>query len=236
MPRMEPSLCRIHTPARFSHLAIRPTFNPNDFRHATTSLLKNHAVSDVYEPGSTFKLVTYSAALEQKVTSPDADDRLPGWQDRARGKNHSRQSRRTLRGDSSSQGSRGIERRGCREAGVADGPRQVHPVHSRLRLWRAHRRGVACGNPRTASPRSQMGSVFSIGSIAMGQEMRVTPVQLVSMVSTIANGGVYLPPHVLMQTSGPDGGQAQTAVRRHSSRTKTCPTRSRRARTASSPP
>ena len=52
-------------------LAIRPTFNPNDFRHATTSLLKNHAVSDVYEPGSTFKLVTYSAALEQKVTSPD---------------------------------------------------------------------------------------------------------------------------------------------------------------------
>ena len=52
-------------------LAIRPTFNPNDFRHATTSLLKNHAVSDVYEPGSTFKLVTYSAALEQKVTNPN---------------------------------------------------------------------------------------------------------------------------------------------------------------------
>ncbi len=52
-------------------LAIRPTFNPNDFRHATTSLLKNHAVSDVYEPGSTFKLVTYSAALEQNVTHPD---------------------------------------------------------------------------------------------------------------------------------------------------------------------
>ena len=71
-------------------LAIRPTFNPNDFRHATTSLLKNHAVSDVYEPGSTFKLVTYSAALEQKVTNPGPDDRLPGRQDRARGQNHSR--------------------------------------------------------------------------------------------------------------------------------------------------
>jgi cell division protein FtsI (penicillin-binding protein 3) len=38
----------------------------------------------------------------------------------------------------------------------------------------------------------------SIGSIAMGQEIAVTPLQLVSMVSTIANGGVYLPPHVLM--------------------------------------
>jgi cell division protein FtsI (penicillin-binding protein 3) len=38
----------------------------------------------------------------------------------------------------------------------------------------------------------------SIGSIAIGQEVGVTPIQLVSMVSTIANGGVYLPPHVLM--------------------------------------
>ncbi len=38
----------------------------------------------------------------------------------------------------------------------------------------------------------------SIGSIAMGQEVAVTPLQLVSMVSTIANGGVYLPPHVLL--------------------------------------
>ena len=38
----------------------------------------------------------------------------------------------------------------------------------------------------------------SIGSIAIGQEIAVTPLQLVSMVSTIANGGIYLPPHVLM--------------------------------------
>ncbi len=52
-------------------LAIRPTFNPNDFRHATKDLLRDHAVSDVYEPGSTFKLVTYSAALEEHVATPD---------------------------------------------------------------------------------------------------------------------------------------------------------------------
>ncbi|MFY9854288.1 MAG: penicillin-binding transpeptidase domain-containing protein, partial [Terracidiphilus sp.] len=49
-------------------LAIRPTFNPNDIRHTTPELLRNHAVSDVYEPGSVFKLVTYSAALDQHLT------------------------------------------------------------------------------------------------------------------------------------------------------------------------
>src|SRR5580658_4874429 len=60
----------VHT-GQILALAIRPTFNPNAARRTTPALLKNHAVSDVYEPGSVFKLVTYSAALDQHVTSPD---------------------------------------------------------------------------------------------------------------------------------------------------------------------
>ena len=60
----------VHT-GQILALAIRPTFNPNQFRHTTPNLLRDHAVSDVYEPGSVFKLVTYSAALDQKVTTPD---------------------------------------------------------------------------------------------------------------------------------------------------------------------
>jgi cell division protein FtsI (penicillin-binding protein 3) len=53
-------------------------------------------------------------------------------------------------------------------------------------------------------------SASSIGSIAIGQEVGVTPLQLVSMVSTIANGGVYLPPRVLMpgQVDGAANGKA----------------------------
>src|ERR1700719_4198546 len=53
-------------------LAIRPTYNPNDFRHATRDTLPNLAVSNIYDPGSTFKLVTYSAALQEKVVTPDS--------------------------------------------------------------------------------------------------------------------------------------------------------------------
>jgi len=60
----------VHT-GQILALAIRPAFNPNQFRRATPALLRNHAVSDVYEPGSVFKLVTYSAALEQGVAKPD---------------------------------------------------------------------------------------------------------------------------------------------------------------------
>jgi cell division protein FtsI (penicillin-binding protein 3) len=47
----------------------------------------------------------------------------------------------------------------------------------------------------------------SIGSIAIGQEVGVTPIQLVTMVSAMANGGVYLPPHILMERSGGTAGK-----------------------------
>src|SRR6202789_1000944 len=50
-----------------------------------------------------------------------------------------------------------------------------------------------------ANPR-KWGST-SILSMAIGQEIGVTPIQLVTMVSTIANGGVYMPPHVLLQST-----------------------------------
>ena len=52
-------------------LANRPTFNPNLRKQITPAALTNRAVSDVYEPGSTFKLVTISAALEEKLTNPN---------------------------------------------------------------------------------------------------------------------------------------------------------------------
>ena len=52
-------------------LANRPTFNPNLRKEITPNALTNRAVSYVYEPGSTFKLVTISAALEEKLTNPD---------------------------------------------------------------------------------------------------------------------------------------------------------------------
>jgi cell division protein FtsI (penicillin-binding protein 3) len=181
-------------------LAIRPTFDPNDFRHATGDLRRNHAVSDVYEPGSTFKLVTYSAALDSKVATPDGMVDCGGGQINvagrivhdAPGEHFGNITVTKALEESSDVGAiRLAQRMGpdtfykyIRAFGFGDRSGVELPGETRGILKPVHR-----WHPDT------------IGSIPMGQEVAVTPVQLVTMASTIANGGMYLPPHILLAST-----------------------------------
>ena len=118
-------------------LAIRPTFNPNDFRHATTTLLKNHAVSDVYEPGSTFKLVTYSAALEQKVTNPDEVIDCQGGKIELAGRIiHDSHPNYLLTASQALAESSDVA---AVKLATAHGPGEIQPIRAKLRLWCAQR-------------------------------------------------------------------------------------------------
>jgi cell division protein FtsI (penicillin-binding protein 3) len=199
----------VHT-GQILALAIRPTFNPNMARKTPPALLKNHAVSDVYEPGSVFKLVAYSAALDQHMTAPDDMIDCQGGQI-------------TLAG-------RVIHDNQGEHYGVI-------PVHQALEVSsdvaavklalkvgpdkfydyiRAFGFGARSGVELPGETRGLLRPVnrwgsSSIGSLAIGQEVGVTPLQLVSMVSTIANGGTYLPPHVLLPS--PAGGNQEGALR-----------------------
>jgi cell division protein FtsI (penicillin-binding protein 3) len=201
----------VHT-GQILALAIRPTFNPNVFRHTTSALLRNHAVSDVYEPGSTFKLVTYSAALDQGVTKPDDMIDCQGGQITIAG--------RVIHDDKADH----YHVITVHEA--LEHSSDVAAVKLALKMgpdnFYKYIRGFGFGSrPGVELPGETRGLLrpvnkwgsSSIGSIAIGQEVGVTPLQLVSMVSTIANGGVYLPPHVLMssQSSPALNGQKSAA-------------------------
>ena len=179
-------------------LAIRPTFNPNDFRHTTPALLKDHAVSDVYEPGSVFKLVTYSAALDTHQATPDDMIDCQGGQITLAG--------RVIHDDKSDRGM-GVVTVATALARSSD----VAAVKLALKVGQdrfyhyirdfgfGQKPGVELpGETRGLLRPTSKWNGSSIGSIAIGQEVGVTPLQLVSMVSTIANGGTYLPPRVLM--------------------------------------
>jgi cell division protein FtsI (penicillin-binding protein 3) len=187
-------------------LAIRPTFDPNQFRHTDPALLKDHAVSDVYEPGSTFKLVTYSAALEEKVTTPDATIRTLGGQINVAGRIvhddrdailYEAQHGNVLTTTQALEESSDVA---AIELAQRMGPDRFYQyIHG---YGFGMKSGIELpGETRGLVKPPQRWQPTTIGSIPMGQEIAVTPIQLVTMASSIANGGVYLPPHILLENT-----------------------------------
>jgi cell division protein FtsI (penicillin-binding protein 3) len=197
----------VHT-GQILALAIRPTFNPNDFRHTTAKLLKDHAVSDVYEPGSVFKLVTYSSAIDAQVAKPDDMVDCQGGQITLAG--------RVIHDDKSDRGMGvvTVATALARSSDVAAVKMALKVGPDRFyRYMRSFGFGSRTGLELPGETRGLLRptskwSGSSIGSLAIGQEVGVTPVQLVTMVSTIANGGTYLPPRILLTPSANAQGSA----------------------------
>jgi cell division protein FtsI (penicillin-binding protein 3) len=188
----------VHT-GQILALAIRPTFNPNQIRHAAPDQLRDHAVSDVYEPGSVFKLVTYSAAMDQQVAKPDDMIDCSGGQITVAGQViHDDKSDRGL-------GTVNVATALAQSSDVCAiklalrvGPDKMYQYIGSFGF--GSRSGVELpGETRGLLRPLKNWRPASIGYVAIGQEVAVTPLQLVTMVSTIANGGTYLPPRILMQ-------------------------------------
>jgi cell division protein FtsI (penicillin-binding protein 3) len=187
-------------------LANRPTFNPNLSRAITPEKLKNHAVSDVYEPGSTFKLVTISGALEEKVTRPDEmfDCQMGsivynGMRIRD-SRPHGLLTVSDVLAESSDVGSIKI--------GLRLGEDRFY------RYIRAFGFGQQTGielpgETRGLSKPVSRWSKVSIAAISMGQEIGITPLQLAGLISSMANDGVYVAPRITAATI-----QQQTAPQR----------------------
>jgi cell division protein FtsI (penicillin-binding protein 3) len=183
-------------------LANRPTFNPNLRKEITPAALTNRAVSYVYEPGSTFKLVTISAALEEKLTNPDEvfDCQMGsivynGMRIR----------------DSKPHGLLPVW-------GVLAESSDVGAIKIALRLGedrfykyiRAYGFGQQTGIELPGETRGMTKPVsrwskVSIAAISMGQEIGISPLQLAGLVSTFANDGVWVAPRIVAGKVEPQG-------------------------------
>ena len=181
-------------------LAIAPRYNPNDLRHQDPTILKNLAVSDVYEPGSTFKLVTYSAALDGAGVQPTDIVDCQGGAMTMYG--------RTLHDDKADHFGRVSVQYALEHSSDVGAAKMALKLGSNK--FYDYIRGFGFGDRSGVELPSETRGLLraprkwgstSILSIAIGQEVGVTPIQLVTMVSSIANGGTYLPPHVLLNAS-----------------------------------
>jgi len=189
-------------------MATCPPVNPNFYGAFPPEQWMNPAVQGIYEPGSTFKVVTASAAMEERVFSPaDMIDASAGvWRNGSRrvveAKNHNYGvlSFSDVLVKSSNVGaikiglSVGAERLGQYVRRFGFGERVSGDLPGETRGQLSDPRGWTIG---------------TLASVSMGYEIGVTPLQMAAAVSAVANGGVLVQPRLVRALRH---GSARTAV------------------------
>ena len=177
-------------------MASEPAFNPNVYGKIDPELHHNRAVESIYEPGSTFKTVTASAALDEKVLTPDSlIDCAPGYIDIGSRRVHDVHHYGTLSFTDVIVKSSNV---GAIRAGFRVG-------HERLERY-VRRFGFGTRLLNSELPAESPGIVWSklsddaLTSVAMGYQVGVTPLQMATAVNSIANGGVLMRPHLVRAT------------------------------------
>ena len=176
-------------------LANWPTFNPNAFGKADERERRNRAIQDLYEPGSTFKVVTASAALEEHVVTPnDLIDCAPGYITfPGRKPIYDFHRYGVLSFTDVIVKSSNI---GAIKVGLRLGPERLGRYVSRFGFGQAvgpDFRGESSGivwNPAKLDS-------SALASVSMGYQVAVTPLQMATAVSSVANGGSLMEPRVV---------------------------------------
>ncbi|SHM06598.1 stage V sporulation protein D (sporulation-specific penicillin-binding protein) [Caldanaerovirga acetigignens] len=174
-------------------LANKPDYDPNNYKNYSSSVWRNSAISDVYEPGSTFKIVTAAAALEEGVVGPDDKFYDPGyvvvsgvrikcWR----------------AGGHGSQTFAQVIQNSCNPGFVE--------VASRLgkEKFIKYIKGFGFGDPTGIDLPGEAKGIFNpnkvgpveLATISFGQGISVTPIQLITAVAAVANDGKMTAPHI----------------------------------------
>ena len=175
-------------------LANWPTFNPNAFNSSDPVARRNRAVQDYYEPGSTFKVVTASAAIEEGLIRPsDPIDCSPGYITFG-----SRMIRDTHQygvlpfidviAKSSNVG--------AIKVGQRIGATRLTQYVSRFGFGQTLASDFRGENGGSVWPADRL-DASALASVSMGYQVGVTPLQMAAAVGAVANGGELVEPHVV---------------------------------------
>ncbi len=179
-------------------MAVAPTYDANQFPGVWRVLQRNRAVTDTYEPGSTFKLVTVGASLSEGLVTPWTKFRLKYEIQVADRKIHDAEHRSTetmtvarILSQSSNVGAITLAQKLGRE--------RLQDWISRFGFGR--QTGIDFpGESPGILPSYWSGS--TIGNVPIGQGIAVTPLQMASAYAALANGGVRVQPHLIDHIRG----------------------------------
>lgn len=195
-------------------LANAPSFDPNEPTKDSADARVNSALQNTYEPGSTFKIVAYSAAIEKGLVTPeDKIDCQMGQITVAGRLIHDGHSYGVLTVADALAKSSNV---GAIKLGLMVGNDSMYEYMKRLGF------GTRTGIDLTGESPGILRSLnrwqpSSIGSLAIGQEIGVTPLQMATAYCVLANDGMLVKPHVVRELRAPDGAilfQAKPETRR----------------------
>ncbi|MFH0798901.1 MAG: penicillin-binding protein [Pseudomonadota bacterium] len=183
-------------------MANYPTFDPNDYESYSLSSWKNRSISDAYEPGSTFKTVIVSAALDAGLVSPEDVFNCENGSIRIGtsivrdAHAHSKLSVADIIKFSSNIGAYKVEQR--------LGPKRAYEAIRSFGFGGTS--GIDLpGESAGLLTSSKRWSEVQFATIAFGQGIAATPLQMIMSFAAIANGGTLLKPYVVKRVVG-DGG------------------------------
>jgi cell division protein FtsI (penicillin-binding protein 3) len=175
-------------------MASQPTYDPNDFAKNPPEALQNRGLTWVYEPGSTFKLVAVSAVLEEKLANPEeVVDCQQGSIVLAGHVIHDHKPFGSLTVRDVVVNSSDV---GAIKLGLRLGEQRLYK-YIRSYGFGEKTEVELPGEERGLLKPPGRWSGISIGEISMGQEIGVTPIQLITAYSAVANGGVLLEPRLV---------------------------------------
>ncbi len=185
-------------------MAQRPSYNPNRFWDYQPEVWKNRAVSTIYEPGSTFKSIVAGAALQEKIVAPGDYYADPGYVmvSGKRIQNWNGESFGTVTFTDIVKNSINT---GFAQIGLKLGAEKLTNYAKLFGFGEVT--GIDLPGEEAGllfeNPKDMVDS--DIATMSIGQSVAVTPLQLVTAVSAIANDGVLLKPHIIKSIKNADG-------------------------------
>lgn len=185
-------------------LANRPVFDPNNFADYDQGTWRNIAISDAYEPGSTFKTITAAGAMEENVVKPTDRFYDPGY---IKVGKETVKCWRSYRPHGSQSFVEGVQN-SCNPVFVTVGLRQ-----GKDRFYKylegfgfGQKTGIELPGEATGIlvPKSRAKDI-DLATMSIGQANAVTPIQLIRAVAAIANDGWLMKPQLVKEIRDYDG-------------------------------
>jgi cell division protein FtsI/penicillin-binding protein 2 len=181
-------------------MAVQPGFDANRFPSVPSDLQRNRTVTDTYEPGSTFKLITVAGALSDHIVSPNTRFRLPYSLHVADRVIHDAE-KRGIVNYSVSQILAHSSNIGAITLAEMLGRIRLSSWITKFGFGRTTGVDFPGESPGIVLPPAKW-SGSTIGNVPIGQGIAVTPVQMAAAYGAIANRGVWSRPHLIDHVAG----------------------------------